>query len=86
MSQISNSRNHFIVDQRPDFGRRLKLVGTAAPVWACPAGLMIRKTPGVPMENPIISNMFICFKNSITREHEAQKGPQLFLPFWQHFG
>ena len=70
----------------PDFGCWMKLVGTGDPVWACPPGLMILKTAGVPMENPIMSNIFMCFKNSITLEHEAQNGPQLFLPFWQHFG
>ena len=69
------------LSQRPDFGRRLKFVGTGDPVCACPPGLMILKTAGVPMENPIISNIFMCFKNSMTLEHEAQNGPQLFFPF-----
>ena len=67
-------------------GTRLKLVGMGLPGLASPWLLMSLNTAGVPIENPIMSNMFMCFKNSMTLEHEAQKGPQLFFPFSQHLG
>ena len=48
------------------------------------SGLMILKTPGVPI--PCIINIIMLCKNSSTLEHDAQKGPQVFLPLAQHAG
>lgn len=50
------------------------------------SGLIIRKTPGVPLPKPIMSNIIMCRKNSPTLEHEAQNGPQVFLPLLQQAG
>ena len=46
--------------------------------------LLTLNTIGVPIPNPIMSNMFMCLRNSPTLEQEAQRGPQVFLPLEQH--
>jgi len=50
------------------------------------SGLISLKTSGVPLPNPLISNIIICRKNSPTLEQDAQNGPQLFLPLLQQAG
>jgi len=69
-----------------------KLVGTGAAgkgflsgkAWG--SGLISLNTAGVPLPNPLISNIIMCLRNSPTLEQEAQKGPQVFVPPWQQAG